>query len=227
MTGEAAIARVAETIVEEQIVKSRHRVKTYGEVFTPRHMVDRMLDLVREELETGPDFVDKTFLEPAAGDGNFLVAILRRKLHAIEKRYPRRGLAAGVAVRARLDLRRSSCWRTTTRTRRRSCSPSSWRFHAGPRRSLRPAHRPAPRRGLPDRHEHRPRQHPDRPGPGAARTSSSRGGTGSPEHAGHGAARAVYARLAARGQRASTSPSTTATKTCRIDKVHEEVRADA
>ncbi|WP_401001093.1 SAM-dependent DNA methyltransferase [Agromyces sp. GXQ0307] len=79
---------VTETIVEKQVVKSRHRVKTYGEVFTPRHMVDRMLDLVREELETGPDFVDKTFLEPAAGDGNFLVAILRRKLHAIEKRYP-------------------------------------------------------------------------------------------------------------------------------------------
>lgn len=69
-------------------MKSRQRVKTYGEVFTPRHMVDQMLDLVREELETGPDFVDKTFLEPAAGDGNFLVAILRRKLHAIEKRYP-------------------------------------------------------------------------------------------------------------------------------------------
>jgi hypothetical protein len=70
------------------MVKSRHRVKTYGEVFTPRHMVDRMLDLVREELEAGPDFVDKTFLEPAAGDGNFLVAILRRKLYAIEDRYP-------------------------------------------------------------------------------------------------------------------------------------------
>jgi hypothetical protein len=79
---------VTETIVEEQLVRSRHRVKTYGEVFTPRHMVDQMLDLVREELETGPDFVDKTFLEPAAGDGNFLVAILRRKLHAIESRYP-------------------------------------------------------------------------------------------------------------------------------------------
>lgn len=75
------------TIAEEQIVRSRHRVKTYGEVFTPRHMVNRMLDLVREELEAGPDFVDKTFLEPAAGDGNFLVAILHRKLQAIEKRY--------------------------------------------------------------------------------------------------------------------------------------------
>lgn len=75
-------------VVEGLVVKSRHRVKTYGEVFTPRHMVDKMLDLVREELETGPDFVDKTFLEPAAGDGNFLVAILRRKLNAIERRFP-------------------------------------------------------------------------------------------------------------------------------------------
>lgn len=69
-------------------MKSRHRVKTYGEVFTPRYMVDLMLDLVSEDLETGPDFVDKTFLEPAAGDGNFLVAILRRKLRAIEHGYP-------------------------------------------------------------------------------------------------------------------------------------------
>ena len=78
---------MTQTIVEEQVVKSRHRIKTYGEVFTPRHMVNRMLDLVREELEAGPHFVDKTFLEPAAGGGNFLVAILHRKLSAIEKRY--------------------------------------------------------------------------------------------------------------------------------------------
>lgn len=79
---------VMQTIIEEQVVKSRHRVKTYGEVFTPRHMVDRMLDLVGEDLETGSDFVDKTFLEPAAGHGNFLVAILHRKLRAVEKNYP-------------------------------------------------------------------------------------------------------------------------------------------
>ncbi|WP_068397703.1 hypothetical protein [Kribbia dieselivorans] len=76
------------SLVEEQVVKSRDRVKAYGEVFTPKHMVEQMLDLVAEDLETGPDFVDKTFLEPSAGDGNFLVAILRRKLAAIERRFP-------------------------------------------------------------------------------------------------------------------------------------------
>jgi hypothetical protein len=67
-------------------VKSRHRVKTYGEVFTPRAMVDQMLDLVSDDLGAADGFVDKTFLEPAAGDGNFLVAILQRKLAAIEER---------------------------------------------------------------------------------------------------------------------------------------------
>jgi hypothetical protein len=74
-------------MTEERLIKSRHRVKAHGEVFTPRHMVNQMLDLVRPELETGPNFVDKTFFEPAAGDGNFVIAILQRKLHAIEKRY--------------------------------------------------------------------------------------------------------------------------------------------
>jgi hypothetical protein len=52
-------------------------------------MVNQMLDLVKPELETGPQFVDKTFFEPSAGDGNFLIAILQRKLRAIEKRYQR------------------------------------------------------------------------------------------------------------------------------------------
>lgn len=72
---------------EERLVKSRRRVKAYGEVFTPSRMVNQMLELVRAELETGPRFVDKTFFEPAAGDGNFLVAILQCKLRAIERRY--------------------------------------------------------------------------------------------------------------------------------------------
>lgn len=74
-------------VVEESMVRSRERVKSYGEVFTPQHMVEQMLDLVAEDLESGPGFVDKTFLEPAAGHGNFLVAILRRKLAAIEKTF--------------------------------------------------------------------------------------------------------------------------------------------
>lgn len=88
MPAKIAVAPDVQTAVEEQLVKSRHRVKAYGEVLTPRHMVDRMLDLVSEDLEQGRGFVDKTFLEPAAGDGSFLVAILQRKLRAIEVSFP-------------------------------------------------------------------------------------------------------------------------------------------
>lgn len=73
----------------EPLIKSRERVHTYGEVFTPKRIVTKMLDLVSVELETDPDFVNKTFFEPAAGDGNFLVTILQRKLAAIEQRFPR------------------------------------------------------------------------------------------------------------------------------------------
>lgn len=70
-----------QAIAQEVSVKSRARVKAHGEVFTPRSMVERMLDLVNEDLL----LIDKTFLEPAAGDGNFLVAILHRKLQLIEQ----------------------------------------------------------------------------------------------------------------------------------------------
>lgn len=42
-----------------------------------------MLDLVKGETER----IDSRFLEPACGDGNFLVQILRRKLAAVELKY--------------------------------------------------------------------------------------------------------------------------------------------
>lgn len=66
----------------EQQVKSRQRVSEHGEVFTAEREVNAMLDLVKQETER----VDSRFLEPACGDGNFLVEILRRKLVAAKKR---------------------------------------------------------------------------------------------------------------------------------------------
>jgi hypothetical protein len=46
-------------------------------------MVEAMLDLVKGETER----IDSRFLEPACGDGNFLVQILRRKLASVELKY--------------------------------------------------------------------------------------------------------------------------------------------
>ncbi len=66
-----------------KMVKSKQRVADHGEVFTPAWMVKAMLDLVKDESER----IDSRFLEPACGDGNFLVEVLRRKLVAVELKY--------------------------------------------------------------------------------------------------------------------------------------------
>ena len=65
------------------LVKSKQRVADHGEVFTPAWMVEAMLDLVKGETER----IDSRFLEPACGDGNFLVQILRRKLARVQLDY--------------------------------------------------------------------------------------------------------------------------------------------
>lgn len=64
-------------------IKSKERVDKFGEVFTPSNIVKDMLDLdgVREYSYS----LDKTFLEPACGNGNFLVEILARKLSCLDK----------------------------------------------------------------------------------------------------------------------------------------------
>lgn len=65
------------------LTKSKKRIADHGEVFTPPWMVEAMLDLVKDEAER----IDSRFLEPACGDGNFLVAILKRKLAAVERKF--------------------------------------------------------------------------------------------------------------------------------------------
>ncbi|MFD5226311.1 N-6 DNA methylase [Microbacterium sp. NPDC058342] len=67
----------------ERLVKSRQRVADHGEVFTPRWLVDDMLDLVKSETER----IDSRVLEPACGSGNFLVPVLERKLAAVQAKY--------------------------------------------------------------------------------------------------------------------------------------------
>ena len=67
--------------MSENQIKSRKRVAEHGEVFTAKREVNAMLDLIKEET----DRIDSRFLEPACGNGNFLVEILSRKLEAVEK----------------------------------------------------------------------------------------------------------------------------------------------
>src|ERR1051325_5116563 len=69
--------------MEAAVVRTKKRVADHGEVLTGQREVNAMLDLVKQETER----IDSRFLEPACGDGNFLSAILQRKLAVVEKRY--------------------------------------------------------------------------------------------------------------------------------------------
>lgn len=63
--------------------KSKKRVADHGEVFTAEREVKAMCDLVKQETER----IESRFLEPACGNGNFLVEILSRKLAVVKSRY--------------------------------------------------------------------------------------------------------------------------------------------
>jgi len=67
----------------KQLTKSKSRVRDHGEVFTPDFIVDDMLDLVKHETEN----IESRFLEPACGDGNFLIKVLERKLGVVKRVY--------------------------------------------------------------------------------------------------------------------------------------------
>ena len=64
-------------ITQENIRRRKKRRKQTAEVFTPPKLVGEMVNkLPKEVWEEG-----KTFIDPACGNGNFLIHILWRKLH--------------------------------------------------------------------------------------------------------------------------------------------------
>jgi hypothetical protein len=86
-------AVMASEVVGERLVKSADRVRDLAEVFTPAETVKAMLDLLPTEMWA--IHPSPTFLEPACGDGNFLVAILQRKLDQVAELHRLKGLPAG------------------------------------------------------------------------------------------------------------------------------------
>jgi type I restriction-modification system DNA methylase subunit len=61
----------------EKLIKSKERVQKFAEVYTPANIVKDMCDLIPETLW---DNIERRFLEPACGSGNFLAEIFERKL---------------------------------------------------------------------------------------------------------------------------------------------------
>lgn len=62
-------------------IRSKERVKDLGEVFTNEREVKAMMDLLKDS-ECHQN-IDTKFLEPACGNGNFLVEILYRKFEGV------------------------------------------------------------------------------------------------------------------------------------------------
>jgi hypothetical protein len=71
--------------VQEKLIKSKLRVQKHGEVFTPRKTVKKMLN--SEGLKEACENLSTTFLEPAAGEGIFLVEVLESKLNIVCNNY--------------------------------------------------------------------------------------------------------------------------------------------
>ncbi len=69
--------------MKNKIIKSKERVRDLAEVFTSDREVNAMLGL----LDNVQWNIDYTFFEPSCGNGNFLLAILNRKLSTIKERY--------------------------------------------------------------------------------------------------------------------------------------------
>ncbi|WP_163140630.1 N-6 DNA methylase [Bacillus sp. 22-7] len=71
--------------MEEAIIKSKLRVQKHGEVFTPKKIVNKMLNV--PEIKEACENLTAAFLEPSAGEGAFLVEILVRKLKMVTEKY--------------------------------------------------------------------------------------------------------------------------------------------
>lgn len=69
-------------IKKEKLIKSKERVKQLAEVFTAEKEVNAMLNLLPTHVW---EKIDSTFLEPSCGDGNFIEAIVSKKLKSIKK----------------------------------------------------------------------------------------------------------------------------------------------
>ena len=66
-------------------IRSKERVAEHGEVFTDEREVNAMLDLVKDESSR----IESRFLEPACGNGNFVIEVLNRKLGTVRRKYGR------------------------------------------------------------------------------------------------------------------------------------------
>ena len=65
------------TTKNDGITRSKERITKNGEVFTPKSLVEKMMDKIPEEKWKDPNSV---WLEPTFGSGNMLICMLQRRI---------------------------------------------------------------------------------------------------------------------------------------------------
>ena len=76
----------AENILRLAHHRSKQRIRNFGEVWTPKKHVRQMLDMLDKSVWTDTNIV---FFEPTCGHGNFVEAIVQRRLNAFLNRAKR------------------------------------------------------------------------------------------------------------------------------------------
>ena len=76
-------------------MRTKKRSDAHGEVFTPPWLVNQMLDELDHSSFNAPG---KTFIDPACGNGNFLVEVIRRKIESGTAPYPALMTTYGVDI---------------------------------------------------------------------------------------------------------------------------------
>jgi type I restriction-modification system DNA methylase subunit len=75
--------KIREQITNHQV--SQSNTKKFGEVHTPFSLIDEMLDTLPKEVWFDPS---KTWLDPAAGIGNYMIVVVERLMEGLKSSYP-------------------------------------------------------------------------------------------------------------------------------------------
>lgn len=69
--------------------RSRERIDTHGEVFTPEPYVNQMLDVFDKRLWSDEEAI---FFEPTAGHGNIVLPIVNKRFQALHHKYSKKNV---------------------------------------------------------------------------------------------------------------------------------------
>jgi hypothetical protein len=75
--------KIQDILNDDYNTKEKIRIK--GEVFTPFDLIEEMLDKLPENIWYDPE---KTWIDPAAGLGNFFAVVVERLMKGLKKKIP-------------------------------------------------------------------------------------------------------------------------------------------